>query len=165
MKRITQIFLATSLLLTVSLSAYAGGWTQKKGAAYTKLGFMFSRATSVYDANGNISPIRTLGTYTTFAYAEYGINNRITGITYLPFYVRNTLNETVGRESGRVIEQGAVNNALGDAEVGARFGIIQNKPVVVAASVTLGLPFGDPDDANALLTGDGEFNQLVNNRN
>lgn len=161
-KLMRKAFVFTLLILAFSTSlVFAGGWTQQKGGAYTKLGFMFSRATNVYDSHGEITPIRTLGTYSSFVYAEYGITKRITGITYFPFYVRNTLNETVGRESGRVIESGAVNNSLGDAQVGARFGIIQGKPFVLAASVTLGLPIGDAQDPNALLTGDGEFNQLV----
>lgn len=155
-------FLYALLLSLLSSSfAFAGGWTQPKGQAYTKLGVLFSRAQNVFDANGVIEPIRTLGTYSTFFYGEYGLSKRITGIAYVPFLVRNTLNETVGRESGRVIEQGAANTSLGDAELGARFGIIQNKPFVLSVSLTLGLPLGDAQDANALLSGDGEFNQLV----
>ena len=148
------------LFVSTVAPAMAGGWTQPKGGAYTKLGVMFTQATSVYDSHGEASPIRTLSTYSAFAYAEYGISDRFTGILYLPFFVRNTLNRTVGRESGVEIEPGAANNALGDSELGVRVAIIK-KPFVLSASLTLGLPTGDPNDANALVTGDGEWNQLL----
>ena len=55
---------------------------------------------------------------------------------------------------------------IGDTNIGARFGLITNKPNVLSTSVTIGLPFGRTSDGSlggveSLQTGDGEFNQLV----
>lgn len=154
------LFLVLLIALTPKI-ANAGGWTQPKGSSFIKVGHMFARTNQFYDENGNIVGIRTLGTYNTSLYAEHGFHERLTGIVYFPFYVRNTLNATQGRTTGLEIEPGATNNAPGDLDLGARFSLIRNKPFVLAVSLTLGVPTGDTDDENALLTGDGEFNQLL----
>ncbi|MEM7037643.1 MAG: hypothetical protein AAF570_11740, partial [Bacteroidota bacterium] len=159
----TQNFLAIFsffVFLAGGSALKAGGWTQPEGGAFTKIGVMFTQATGVYDAHGEVTRIRTLSSYTTSFYGEYGFTKRLTGIAYVPFFVRNTLNRTVGRTTGNEIEPGAANNALGDADLGIRVGLITS-PFVLSVSATLGVPIGDYQDPNALLTGDGEWNQLI----
>ncbi|NJM26575.1 MAG: hypothetical protein HC859_14985, partial [Bacteroidia bacterium] len=106
--------------------------------------------------------IVTTSLYSTSFYGEYGITDRFTGIVYLPFFVRSTLNEVRYNQSGNSIPGDAVNS-LGDAEVSLKYGLIVNKPIVMSATLTLGLPLGETrgGDQQILQTGDGEFNQML----
>jgi len=141
--------------------AFAGPWPQPLYGGFFKLDFTSIRADQFFSPNGDVIPLRTLGNYTSSIYGEFGFTDRLTGIAYVPFYVRNTLNRTEGRQSGQILEEGVSNDAFGDVNVGVKYGLIVNKPVVLSASLTLGLPTGDADNPDGLLTGDGEFNQLV----
>ncbi|MGB5979959.1 MAG: hypothetical protein WBG62_21270, partial [Cyclobacteriaceae bacterium] len=77
-------------------------------------------------------------------------------------FVRSTINNLESRTTGQVIPGDEVN-AIGDFDVGLRYGFMQDKPVVMAVSLTLGLPLGETagGEGGILQTGDGEFNQLV----
>lgn len=52
---------------------------------------------------------------------EYGITNRLTAIAYVPFLVRNTVNEGVGALTGEILQPGLENTAFGDADLGLRW--------------------------------------------
>jgi protein XagA len=138
----------------------AQAWTKSKGHGFYKLDFMSIKATEVFDPHGEIIPLRTLGNYTTSLYGEYGITNKITVVGYIPFYVRNVVNKTQGRQTGTVIEQGIVNNNFGDIDLGFRFAL-PIKNVAVSANLLFGLPTGDAKQTDGLFTGDGEFNQML----
>ena len=149
------------LTLAISLPALAGGgWTKKKGEGYFKLGQSSLRATKFFEADGSTVDIVTTGVYFTSLYGEYGLSDRWTTTFYVPFFSRVTVNK-VEFTSGRVIEGDDVNT-IGDSDIGLKYGIIRNKPFVLAGSLTLGLPLGTTSGGRteALQTGDGEFNQL-----
>jgi len=151
------------VLIPLSLSSLAGGgWPQPKGMGYYKLGQNWIISDSFYGPGGDIVRIRTTGLYTTSFYGEYGITNRLTAVLYFPFFVRNTLNEERYRPSGKTVPGDAVN-ALGDTDIAFKYGLIVNKPVVLSATLLLGLPFGETGggESQILQTGDGEFNQMI----
>ncbi len=156
-----KISLALLLLLQMPLLTKAGGWPQPKNGGYFKLDHTFIIAQDFFNPGGEIEPIRTLGNYSTTFYGEYGFTKRLTGVAYVPFWVHNTVNETVGRQSGNILEPGRANNAFGDVDLGIKYGILVNKPVVLSATLMLGLPTGDSRNIDGLLTGDGEFNQFL----
>jgi hypothetical protein len=148
--------------LAVAISAtsvYAGAWTQKRGEGYYKLGLRVVRATEFYEPNGNRVPIPTTGDYTVSFYGERGINDQLTLIVNLPFK-RITLNRQVER-SGFERFPGDAKTGLSDTDIGARFRLLQKGNTVVSAELLLGVPIGDDRQASGLLTGDGEFNQLL----
>ena len=120
------------------------------------------RAGEFYNPAGDRVEITTVSLYTTGFYGEYGFSDRLTGIVYLPLFVRSTLNEIRFRQSGDVVPGDAVNS-IGDADIGLKYGLITDRPIVVSASVLLGLPIGKTSggETGILQTGDGEFNQLV----
>lgn len=155
------IILCTLVCLSASALA-GGGWPQPKGTGYYKLGQNWIIADSFYGPNGDIIRIRTTALYTTSLYGEYGITDRLSGILYFPFFVRNTLNEERYSPSGRVVP-GDVVNTVGDADVAIKYGLIVNKPIVLSVTLLLGLPIGETagGDGKILQTGDGEFNQMV----
>ena len=109
---------------------------------------------------GKVVPFRTLGNYSTSFYGEYGLTDKIMAIAYVPFYVRNVVNETKGNQTGTIIEPGIANDNFGDVDLGFRFAL-PIKNVAVAATLMLGIPTGDAKQVDGLFTGDGEFNQLL----
>lgn len=149
-------------VFAVSQVLAGGGWPQKKGGGYFKLGQNWIISSDFYGPKGDIVSIVTTSLYTTSFYGEYGITDRLTGIVYLPLFVRSTLNEVRYNQSGNSIAGDAVNS-IGDAEVSLKYGLIVNKPVVMSATLTLGLPFGETQggEQRILQTGDGEFNQML----
>jgi len=139
----------------------ADGWTQRRGHGYYKMGFRMVRATHYYEPGGNKIGIPTVGDYVVSFYGEYGITNRLTAVAYVPFFERITLNKQVGRDSGVALFEGDAVNGIADAEAGLRFGLLQGGATVFSVGLKLGLPIGNDQQVNALLTGDGEFNQLL----
>lgn len=158
MKTLLALVLCLPLLAP---AARADGWPQPKGHGYYRLGVNWVRAHQFYEANGNRIPIPTLSDYTASAYGEYGITDRITAIAYVPFLQRITLNKQIGQPSGVVFFEGDAVTGFADVDVGLRIGLLKAGNTVVSASVMLGLPVGNAEQANGLHTGDGEFNQQV----
>ncbi|MGD1894651.1 MAG: hypothetical protein ACFB15_29170 [Cyclobacteriaceae bacterium] len=157
-----RIFLLISVFVIPSVVLAGGGWTQPLKSGYFKLGQNFIIANRFYQPDGEIVDITTVGLYTTSAYLEYGFTDRLTGTLYFPFFVRSTLNE-VEYTSGRPSDPGAAVNSIGDTDIGLKYGLLQNGPVVLAVGLTLGLPLGETEggETGLLQTGDGEFNQLL----
>ena len=154
-----------TLLVTFVLSSFAavqaGGWLQGKDKAYFKLNQSAIRGDQFYNGLGEQVKITTTGVYSTSIYGEYGISNKFDAIGYLPFITRLTLND-IRFSSGR-LQEGDELTAIGDAQLGLKYGIRQGKPLVISASLILGLPLGNSSGGNTglLQSGDGEFNQMV----
>ncbi|MBL7856965.1 MAG: hypothetical protein JNM57_04690 [Cyclobacteriaceae bacterium] len=157
-----NFIIITFLVLHTNIAYSGGGWPQSKKIGYYKIGQNWIVSSSFYGPQGDIVDIRTTGLYTTSFYGEYGVTNRLTAILYFPFFVRNTLHEERFNQSGIVIP-GESFNSIGDTDVSFKYGLIVNKPVVLSASVLLGLPLGKTSGgaSEILQTGDGEFNQMV----
>jgi len=148
--------------ISMSMSVAGGGWVYKKGQGFVKLGQSMIYADNFFDADGQVIDITTIGLYTTSLYGEYGLSDKLTVIGYFPFFVRSTLNEIQFRQSGNAVPGDEVN-ALGDAQIGIKYGFNQNKSIVFAIGLMAGIPTGETmgGDGRILQTGDGEFNQLL----
>ncbi len=153
--------LTIALLLTSTLLMAGGGWSEKKGNGYFKVGEYMIIAGDFFNPVGDIIPITTVSYYATSFYGEYGITDRLTGIAYFPFFVRTTINRIRFEPSGTVIPGDEETN-IGDGQIGLKYGFFQNKSFVVATSLILGIPSGEDagGEGQILQTGDGEFNQL-----
>ncbi len=160
-KTILSILVVVGLFATQAVMA-GGGWPQKKGKGFFKLGQSFIISDAFYDPSGDIVDITTISLYTTSIYGEFGLTNRLTGVIYVPFFVRSTLNEVERRQSG-TIEPGDELNSFGDTDIGFKYALTLDKKYAVSAGITFGLPLGENQggDTGILQTGDGEFNQLV----
>jgi protein XagA len=163
MKKIV-FFTLICLLMGVEQTA-ATGWPQPKGHGFFKLDFysvrarqFFSDDRKVYDINGAGT---VFGTYTTSLYAEYGLTPRLTAIAYVPFFVRNTVNEGVGSITGEVIQPGLEHNNVGDIDLGVKYQLWQKNRFMLSTTLMLGLPTGNSNHPDLLYTGDGEFNQFL----
>lgn len=158
MKRYLLIF----TLLSFSHAFAGGGWPQPKKHGYFKLSQNFIRSPYYFTPDGEIIDITTISLYTSSLYGEYGITDRLTGILYFPFFVRNTLNEVQYNQSGKTAP-GDSFNSVGDTDLSFKYGIVMNKPVVVSVTLLLGLPIGETSggETQILQSGDGEFNQMI----
>ncbi len=158
MKRYFLIF----ALIAFNQAFAGGGWPQPKKHGYFKLSQNFIRSPYYFSPDGEIIDITTISLYTSSLYSEYGITDRLTGILYFPFFVRNTLNEVQYNQSGKT-EPGDSFNSVGDSDLSFKYGIVMNKPVVVSATLLLGLPLGKTGggETQILQSGDGEFNQMI----
>lgn len=159
-RRIPIIILFLSVGLT---DVYGGGgWPQPKGNGYFKLAQNFIISPYYYSPSGEIIDITTISLFTTSVYAEYGFTSRLTGILYFPFFVRGTLNEVQYSPSGR-IEPGDSFQSIGDTDISVKYGLVVNKPIVISATLLLGLPLGETAGGTSqiLQSGDGEFNQMI----
>lgn len=156
-------YILFTLLMTSAIMAVAGGgWPQPKKKGYFKFGQNFILSSKFFGPTGELVDITTIGLYTTSIYGEYGFTDRLTGVGYFPVFVRSTLNEVQFRQSGNTIP-GDDFSSIGDAEIGFKYGLIVNKPIVVSGSILFGLPLGETSggDSKILQTGDGEFNQMI----
>jgi hypothetical protein len=142
-------------------SPAGGGWTPPQGSGFFKLGQNAIIANRYFQPDGTVVTITTISLYTTSVYGEYGFTDRLTAVVYAPLFVRSTLN-AIEYTSGRTVP-GDYLNSIGDLDVGLKYGLVKNGPVVVAVGLTLGLPLGETagGETGILQTGDGEFNQLL----
>ncbi len=157
-------FLLSILLLILTNTLIAGGgWPQPKNNGYFKLSQWWVVSNQHFTDNGMIDPNVTTGTFNTSIYAEYGFTDRFTGILYFPFFSRVYTNNIVSGTTGKVIIPGEAINSIGDTDISLKYGLTLNKPLALSATLTLGLPFGNPSGGSQgnLQTGDGEFNQML----
>lgn len=156
------IYITLSICFSINCFA-GGGWINPKGEGYFQLGQQFLRSNRLFDGNGNKLPITTIGTYSSNFYGELGLGKRFEMNTYIPFFIRNTLNEVVEKTTREQIHEGRAVNSFGDMNISLKYGLLQGKPFVLSSSLLLGLPVGNLDKTSNLPmpTGDGEFNQML----
>ncbi len=151
---------ALLLALILPASVLGGGWPQPKGKGFFKLSEFFLIGTGFYNDDGSeqLGDFPTTTIYITNFYGEYGLTDRVTVGTYIPLFYRAVRN-TQQFLSGAPDNEGDSRSSIGDIDVFIKYGLIYNKPFVLSASLTLGVPTGK---SNGLITsGDGEFNQLL----
>ncbi len=156
MKQLFLLFF--SILFLVNISAQA--WTKPKGGGFYKFDYTVIQTNKVYDPGGKVVPFRTLGNHTLSLYGERGITDKFTIQAYIPFFVRNVLNETKGAQTGVLLEPGIEENNIGDIDIAFRYAL-PTGGLPVSASLLLGLPTGNSTQNSGLFTGDGEFNQML----
>ena len=157
----STFLIITTLFFTSTI--YAGGpWPQLKNNGYIKISEWWIISNQHYTDQGLIDPNLTNGIFNSSIYAEYGLTNRLTATVYFPFFSRAYFNNTVSGTTGETLIPGEAINSLGDTDISLTYGLLQG-PVVVSASLTLGIPLGKDTGGSqgTLQTGDGEFNQMI----
>ncbi len=158
-----NIFNIIVLSVFVISSTYAGGpWPQPKGKGYFKLSEWWTVFSEHYTDTGLKDPNLTTGVFNTSIYAEYGLTNRLTTVINVPFLSRNYMNNLRSATTDEILINGEAINTLGDIDLGLKFGLTKGK-IPIALTLTLGVPTGETGGGslNALQTGDGEFNQML----
>lgn len=159
------IFLISLFLIGSIQTSFAGGpWPQPKGKGYFKLSEWWTVFDQHYTDQGRIDPNVTTGLYNTTFYGEYGLSKRVTAIVNAPLLSRNYMNNLRSGTTNEVIVEGEAINAIGDIDLGFRYGLSKSGAAIpLALSLTLGLPTGKTNAGTQgnLQTGDGEFNQIL----
>ena len=101
-----------------------------------------------------------MGNHTLSLYGERGITDKFTIQSYIPFFVRNVLNETKGAQTGVLLEPGIEENNIGDIDIAFRYALPFGS-LPISATLLFGLPTGNSTQNSGLFTGDGEFNQML----
>lgn len=149
-KRLVLFF----LVFLSSLQFYAGGWPQPKGGYYLKLSEWWVVSDQHFNGSGKIEPnFEEYGYYSTNFYAEYGLSQKSTLLLYFPFinYTYVVIPSTFTRLSAW---------KTGDTDIGWKYAWKFVHTVALSSTLLVGIPLGYKQD-NALMTGDGEFNQEV----
>lgn len=158
-----NIFNIIVLSVFVISSTFAGGpWPQPKGKGYFKLSEWWTVFSEHYTDTGLKDPNLTTGVFNTSIYAEYGLTNRLTTVINVPFLSRNYMNNLRSATTDEILINGEAINTFGDIDLGLKFGLTKGK-IPIALTLTLGVPTGETGGGslNALQTGDGEFNQML----
>lgn len=160
----SQHIILSFFLASLTTFAFAGGgWPQKKGEGFLKIGQWWVIADQHYTDQGLIDPNLTQGIFNTSFYGEYGLTDRLTAIAYVPFFSRAFSNNLVSGTTNEVLIPGEAINGFGDTDLGFQYGLYRKGSVSISARLMLGLPLGNAGGGSAgiLQTGDGEFNQLL----
>lgn len=164
MKQKSTIILIVLLSFTTHTLLAGGPWPQQKGNGYFKLSEWWVVFDQHYTDQARIDPNITTGIFNTFFYGEYGITDRLTVTVNANLFSRNYTNNIISGTTDETIVAGEGLNALGDIDLGFKYGITKpGAKIPVAASVLFGLPTGtiEGGEQRNLQTGDGEFNQLI----
>lgn len=146
--------LATVILLTLSVNICIGqAWTKPKGKGFYKLDYSTIRSEKVFNDDGVIVDAPKLSNSAISLYGEHGISDRITLQAYVPLVINN-VDALSGTSTNSISKSG-----LGDIDIALSYAL-KTSGVAVSLSALLGLPTGY-NEGDALVTGDGEFNQMI----
>ncbi len=144
------------LFLTVFQAAHAGGpWPRKKNSGYAQLGFTYVGYNSFFNDAGTVTPMRRYVTdFTSQVYLEYGLTDRLTMMTNLPFkYVAS--GEDILNSDSTYFRDTVPNGslfALSNVMLGLKYNII-NKKVLFSAGFNAEANVAKYDSLTTLRTG------------
>lgn len=156
-------FAPTVLFLFLTTTLFAQ-WTKGKDKGYYKLSAWSVIADKHYTDTGEIDQNPTRGTFNFSFYGEHGLSKKLDLIAYIPFFTRTYQNNVVSKTRGNIITEGASLDAVGDIDIGLRYGLLKKNSLALSTTLKLGFPTGKTSGGNEfaiLQTGDGEFNQLL----
>jgi protein XagA len=164
MKKTTKFGVLKTFILTMVLLApsvlKAQAWTKAEGTGFYKLDFSRISATDVFNTKSEVIPFRTITNNITSFYGEYGVTNKFTLLGYVPFLINNKLGETKNA-TGAIVLPAVSETNFGDVDLGFRYQLFNKNGISLSANLLLGLPTGNSTQKEGLLTGDGEFNQML----
>ncbi|MEO0639119.1 MAG: hypothetical protein AAFY70_05315 [Bacteroidota bacterium] len=149
------------ILVLFSFAQAQSGWTQAQNEGYFKLNQSSIRAGQFFNPDGNLIDITTTSVYSTVLYGEYGVNDRLTALVNAQLFVRGTINKLESTVDGTIIP-GDEFNGLGEIQLGLKYGIVKEGPIVLSASGQVKLPSGANvgGETELLQTGDGAWGAI-----
>jgi protein XagA len=146
------------LLCMVGIQSELGAqaWTKNKCKGFYKLDFTGNNAVNVFGDKRKLVASPQINNYTASLYAEHGLTDKVTVVAYVPFWVNNSLSSS----DSISIPANESNGSFGDVDLSLRVAL-PVKTIAMSVQAQLGLPTGDSKNANGLLTGDGELNQMI----
>jgi len=154
--RMTRTITLVLLLLTVFQAAHAGGpWPRKKKTGYAQLGFTYVGYNSFFNNQGNVTSLRRQVTdFTSQVYLEYGLTDRLTLMTNLPFKYVSSGEDILNSDSTYFKDTVPNGNlfALNNVTLGLKYNII-NKKVLFSAGFNAEANVARYDSLTTLRTG------------
>jgi hypothetical protein len=145
------------LLLTICVqSAFAGGpWPRNKKSGYAQLGFTYVGYNSFFNDAGKVTPLRRYVTdFTTQAYLEYGLTDKLTLTANLPFKYVSTGDAILNGDTAYFKDTLQSGNLFGLSNVtfGLKYNIIKKK-VLFSAGFNAEANVAKYDSLTTLRTG------------
>ena len=173
-----RLIVAILATLSVFHAAEVAGqaWVQPAGGYFVKLSASYLSTSEQYNVNGDLEPIaaadpllrsETFGDIAFTAYAEYGLTDRYTLVTRLPFKISSTENTQLPQIPGDTPREGTLTNGgLGDFWLWLRAPLAQASTAIsvqVGVKVPLGYEEVPDNGGPALGTGkiDAEISLLA----
>jgi hypothetical protein len=151
-----RVFTIALLLAVVCQAAFASGpWPRKKKEGYAQLGFTYVGYNSFFNENGDVTAMRrNVVDFTSQVYLEYGITDRLTLSTNLPFKYVTTFNEIANSDSTYFKDTVASDGLFGlnTVMLGLKYNII-NKKVLFSAGLNAEANVAKYDSLSTLRTG------------
>ncbi len=145
------------LLMSAFTTIAGGGWTQEKGYGFNSLSFTFISAHRYFSQSGqDIFLARNVTDITLNHYLEYGITDRFTFISNLPFkYIATGKTVFGNHQSSTILADG---NLLGTSnnQFGMRINLLK-KNFILSVQALISLPTIMQDDSRGLITGYDAF--------
>ena len=173
--RIASIFIAAALALARFPvgDAAAQAWVQKPGAYYSKITASYLSTDEQYNFAGNLEPIanddplflnETFLDVSFIAYVEYGLSDRYTLVTTLPFKISTTDNTQIPLVAGDTpSEMTRTNGGLGDLWVSLRTPFVQSSTAVsLQGGVKVPLGYEDIPENGGPSLGTSEIDFEIN---
>ncbi len=146
-------------LILANGQARAGAWTQPKDGYYFKVSTNYLDTSSDIDASGSRIPKAGQGNLrdiSTFIYIEYGLSDRLTLVTSLPY---RRLSDRRIFETGIARER---RSGFGDTEIRARWAISTGRtPISFAVGTKLSLWRPEGTTRVPLSTGEADFDTRI----
>ncbi len=132
-------FAPTVLFLFLTTTLFAQ-WTKGKDKGYYKLSAWSVIADKHYTDTGEIDQNPTRGTFNFSFYGEHGLSKKLDLIAYIPFFTRTYQNNVVSKTRGNVITEGASLDAVGDIDIGLRYGLLKKEFIGPFYHFKIGIP-------------------------
>jgi hypothetical protein len=126
--------------------AFAQAWTHNKGKGFYKLDLSTIQSKKRFNNDGEIVDDEKLNNSSANLFADFGLSDRITLTAMVPIV--------------RVATDITSNTTLADIDIAMRYAI-KKSGLAMSLMTLIGIPNGDNKNSQGLLTGDGEFNQLI----
>lgn len=157
------------MALGVAEACLAGPWTRPRGGHYTKLAASYLYTDTEFDHEGDEVPLLTTNPLVQSAayrevalsaYVEYGITDRWTLVSALPFKILTSRRTEISELADLVRDVDVTNAGLSDLSIGMRRGLVSG-PRPVSVEVIGKVPLGydaEPDnDGPALGSGHADL--------
>jgi len=152
---IRPITLVAAFLLLFHTVHAAGPWPKKKGSGYAQLGFTYVGYNSFFNHEGKVVPLRrSVVDLTSQVYLDYGITERLTLTTNLPFKYVSSSERIASTDTSYFRDTVPNGNLFGLSNVtlGLKYNII-NKRVLFSAGLNTEANVAKYDSLTTLRTG------------
>lgn len=151
-----NIFILTAIIFLFSVNIFAGGpWTLKKNKSYLQVSYNIIASNnhlfSTENKDKSLFLSRAITDQTTSFYGEYGVTDKFTLITHIPFKYTKNSEEVLLPLDLYQADHGTLNS-FGNTSITGKYQFYKKK-VIMAADLSVSFPTGKTDTKTRLRTG------------